>query len=96
MHLMIAGTAALALTACTIAESDPGVPRLEGSCRNEPLAQFIGQTASADLGSRMLSVSGARVIRWVPKGGMVTMDFSPSRLTVQLDEANRVKTANCG
>ena len=96
MHLLTASAAILALTACTIAESDPvpGIP--EGSCRTEPLGQFIGQPASQDLGARMLSASGARIIRWVPKGGVVTMDFSPSRLTVQLDAANRVEAANCG
>ena len=96
MQLLIVTAAAFALAACTIAESDPvpGVP--EGSCRSEPLGQFIGQPASQDLGARMLAASGARIIRWVPKGGVVTMDFSPSRLTVQLDAANRVETANCG
>ena len=96
MHLLIAGTAALALAACTIAESEPVSGMPGGNCRNEPLAQFIGQPASQDLGARMLSASGARIIRWVPKGGMVTMDFSPNRLTVQLDAANRVETASCG
>lgn len=96
MHLLIAGVAIMALTACTIAESDPVSGPPQGSCRSEPLAQFIGQPASQDLGARMLSASGARIIRWVPKGGMVTMDFSPNRLTVQLDSNNRVETANCG
>jgi hypothetical protein len=96
MQLFIAGAAVFALTACTIVESDP-VPSLpEGNCRSEALSQFIGQPASQELGARMLSASGARIIRWVPKGGMVTMDFSPNRLTVQLDGANRVETANCG
>jgi hypothetical protein len=96
MHVLIAGSAALALAACTIAESDPVAGMPEGSCRNEPLAQFIGQSATPDLGAKMLSASGARLLRWVPKGGMVTMDFNPSRLTVQLDAANRVETARCG
>jgi hypothetical protein len=44
----------------------------------------------------MLRASGARIIRWVPLGGAVTMDFSPVRLTVQLDANNRVQSANCG
>lgn len=97
MHLLIAGpAAALALTACTIAESDPVVGLPQANCRSEPLAQFIGQAATADLGARMLSASAARIIRWVPQGGVVTMDFNPARITVQLDEANRVKTASCG
>lgn len=96
MRALILAVAALPLLACTIAESDPvdGLP--QGNCRNEPLAQFVGQAASEDLGARMMRASGARILRWVPKGGVITMDFSPDRLTVQLDGANRVETARCG
>ena len=91
--------ALLPLAACTIATSDATAdspPDMAAACRREPLAQFIGQPASQELGARMLRASGARIIRWVPKGGMVTMDFSPHRLTVQLDGSNRVEAANCG
>ena len=97
MRVYLAAVGLVPLMACTIAQSDataPGEPI--GTCRSEPLAQFVGQTASAELGSRMLRASGARIIRWVPKGGVVTMDFNPSRLTVQLDGANRVERASCG
>ena len=97
MRLVLATSVLAALSACTIAQSDAtAVGPVPGTCRREALAQFIGQPASQDLGTRMLAASGARIIRWVPKGGAVTMDFSPSRLTVQLDGANRVETANCG
>lgn len=99
MRRTIAVLAVLPMAACTIATSDqtagPG-SEPSGTCRSEPLAQFVGQSASQDLGARMLSASGAKTIRWVPKGGVVTMDFSPSRLTVQLDGSNRVESANCG
>jgi hypothetical protein len=44
----------------------------------------------------MLRESGARTIRWVPKGGIITMEFSPDRLTVMLDGSNRVEAARCG
>ena len=44
----------------------------------------------------MLAASGARIIRWVPKGGVVTMDFSPDRLTVQLDAPTASRRASCG
>ena len=86
----------LPLAGCTIAESRPadGIPA--GGCRNEPLEQFIGQPATEELGGRMMQASGARILRWVPKGGVVTMDFSPDRLTIQLDGSNRVETARCG
>lgn len=91
--------ALLPLAACTVATSnataDP-VPAAPDSCRNESLAQFTGQPASQELGERMLRASGARIIRWVPKGSVVTMEFSPERVTVLLDGSNRVERASCG
>jgi Peptidase inhibitor I78 family len=95
----LAALAILPLAACTIATSDAtadGPAHPEGTCRNEALGQFTGRTASQDLGARMLRASGARIIRWVPKGGVVTMDFSPERITVLLDGSNRVDRASCG
>lgn len=97
MRLALAIIAMIPLAACSIAQSDataPGEP--VGTCRGDNLGQFIGQPASQDLGERMLRTSGAKIIRWVPKGGVITMDFSPNRLTVQLDGSNRVERANCG
>ena len=64
--------------------------------QSDALNSFLGQPASAELGARMMAAARARVLRWVPHGGAVTMDFSPSRLTVQLDPQNRVQSANCG
>jgi hypothetical protein len=89
----------LPLAACTMAQSNATadtLPPVPAECRNEVLAQFVGQPASQELGARMLAASGARTIRWVPKGGAVTMDFNPHRLTVQLDGSNRVERASCG
>jgi hypothetical protein len=91
--------ALLPLAACTIATSDATAdnpPPAPATCRDETLSQFIGQPATQDLGDRMLKASGARIIRWVPKGGVITMEFSPERLTIQLDGSNRVESANCG
>jgi hypothetical protein len=66
-------------------------------CSNAGLAQFVGQPASADVGAEMLRVSGARTIRWVRIGEMITMDFVPERLTVRLGPGNRFITqASCG
>ena len=89
----------LPLAACTVAQSNAtadGLPPPPAQCQNEVLAQFVGQVATQDLGRRMLAASRARTIRWVPEGGMVTMDYSPHRLTVFLDRSNRVERASCG
>lgn len=90
--------ALLPLAACTIATSDATAdspPAMPATCRNEALAQFTGQPASQELGERILRASGARTLRWVPKGGVVTMEFSPERITILLDGSNHVERAGC-
>lgn len=87
----------LPLAACTTAIAQPPMTAAPaGVCRGDALPSFTGQQATQELGSRMLAESGARIIRWVAKGMMVTMDYSDQRLTVYLDEANRVERASCG
>lgn len=96
-HLIMLGL--LPLAACTVAQSHDtadSMPPPLASCRNEALAQFAGQPASQQLGARMLAASGARVLRWVPKGAMVTMDYREDRITIYLDGSNRVERASCG
>ena len=86
----------LLLAACATAPADPVVAEPAETCRKEPLAGFVGQPATQALGARMLRETGARTLRWVPEGMMVTMDYRGDRLTVHLDAANRVERANCG
>lgn len=83
--------------ACATAVPEPAVvgagPFL---CRDFASAQFIGREATSALGAELQRASGARVIRWVQPGMMVTMEFREDRLTVRLDERNRVQSASCG
>ena len=97
MRNLVASLALLPLAACQIAQSDGTAPGpLPGTCRAAALDQFIGQPASTELGANMLKASGARTIRWVPKGGAVTMDYRGDRITVALDGDNKVMRASCG
>lgn len=85
------------LSGCAMAGSgEIGRSASEGRCRNEPLDQFAGQRADAALGARMLEVSDAKVLRWVPPDTAVTMDFRPDRLTVWYDESYIITKASCG
>lgn len=97
MCLLVSTVLLSPLAACAITQSDAtATSTAGGTCRPQPLAQFVGQPSSQELGARILAASGARVIRWVPKGGVVTMDYREDRVTVQLDGSNRVEHANCG
>lgn len=73
-----------------------GPPAMEGTCSNDPLQQFIGQKATAELGTRMLQVSGARTLRWGGPNMAMTMDFRPDRLTVSYDYDMIIERASCG
>jgi hypothetical protein len=99
MRFLITSFVLVPLGGCTIATSDATAdnpPPLATTCHADSLDQFTGQPASQELGERMLHASGARMLRWVPKGGAVTMDFRGDRLTIALDEGNKVERASCG
>jgi len=66
------------------------------TCRGDNLGQFAGRPATQDLGAEVLRVSGARNLRWVAHGMMVTMEFREDRVTVWLTADNRVDRAVCG
>jgi len=97
MRFLIANLGLLSLAACAVAQSDAtAVGPAPGICRGDALDQFTGQPASQELGRRMMLASGARTVRWVPKGSVVTMEFNAERVTVLLDGSNRVERASCG
>jgi hypothetical protein len=92
----LAAAAPLFLAACsTVPTARPAQP-VAGSCNAEGLANYVGREATAKTGGEIMRQSGARVVRWVPKGAMITMEFSADRVTINLDENNRVERINCG
>jgi len=60
------------------------------------LNSFIGQPASVELAARLMAGARAPKLRWVAFGQAVTMEYSASRLTVQLDAQNHVLSMTCG
>jgi hypothetical protein len=60
------------------------------------LDSFIGQTASTDLAARIMMASRAHDVRWVPYGGNAKLKRGANRVTVQLDQQNKVTSAVCG
>jgi len=88
----------MALAACSTAAQEPAVVG-SGSgyvCRQASYESFVGRVASSEVGAELLQASGARVIRWVQPGMMVTMDYREDRLTVRLDANNRITSVSCG
>jgi hypothetical protein len=87
----------LAASGCSTAPAIPVRGEVPGrGCQAAREAIFLGRPASAELGAEMIAATHAATIRWVPFGAMITMDYSPSRLTVRLDQQNRVVSLRCG
>ena len=92
----LAALATVLVAACSTVPSDGPAPLVAGSCRDEGLSTYIGQDATPETGGEVMRKSGARVLRWVPKGAMITMEFSADRVTIYLDANNKIERVNCG
>lgn len=97
--MLIAATAPL-LAACATAAAQSPYPNRSSAekfeCRNTALEQFRGQAPTADVASTILRASGAKNLRWVPHGTVVTMEYNSERVTVWLDAQSRIERVSCG
>ena len=66
------------------------------TCRLDLLKVLEGRPGSAVLAAQALQLSGARTVRWMHPGDMVTMDLQPGRLNIKLTRSNVVKSFACG
>ena len=97
MRALTAIGALLLGSACvSVVPPPPGPPPVAGSCNAARAQGLIGRAATPDLGAEALRLTGARALRWIPPGGMVTMDYSPDRLNIETDAQNRVRVIRCG
>ena len=66
------------------------------TCNAAGTGRFIGQPGTSETGAAVLRATNSATLRWAPPGYMLTMDFSPSRVTVRLDSAYKITAVNCG
>jgi hypothetical protein len=97
----IIGLSCLSLLAagCTTAPVVPG-PLPPGpapaACNAAAASWAMGEEARAGVLERATLDSGARTARVVEPGEVVTMEFSPDRLTIEVDGRNRIINLRCG
>ena len=90
------GAVPLLLAACA-AQQPPIHGETPGHiCRTEGSDQFIGQPGTSETGAAILRMTHSAILRWAPPGTMLTMDFSPSRVTVRLGPDGKITAINCG
>ncbi len=77
------------------AESEPQ-PGSGHRCDAASLGNLVGRAATRELGAEALRRSGARTLRWMRPGDIVTMEYREDRLNIRLDARNRVEGFTCG
>jgi hypothetical protein len=87
----------ISLSACAPGNSERiTLDQVGAACDDRALGSFVGQLPDAETARKLMGFSRSRTMRWVPHGGVVTMDYNPQRLTVQLDAQGRIASAKCG
>jgi hypothetical protein len=91
---------ALAASGCAVnPPADSAIPPHQdgttGTCDSTSIQQFVGREVTADVRTQMKQVSGAVIVRIVPPGVAITMEYSSQRLTVFTDASNRVERISC-
>lgn len=97
MRLLV--TALLPLTMACVpvpADGEPEPVGGSGRCDATSLGDLVGQPATQELGAEALRRSGARILRWIRPGDVVTMDYRVDRLNIHLDGHGRVDRLACG
>ena len=89
------------LAPALLAACAPQQPPMHGEvpgrvCQTGGTDQFMGQAGTSETGAAILRVSHSSILRWAPSGVMLTMDFSPSRVTVRLGPDGKISAINCG
>ncbi|MBX9897992.1 MAG: YceI family protein [Qipengyuania sp.] len=77
------------------AASDPPVATGDG-CGSAAAEDFIGRKDTPALRAEARRKIGHGRIRWLPPGTIVTQDFRPDRLNVDIDAGGIVVRARCG
>jgi hypothetical protein len=88
--------APLLIAACATAEPPVHGETPGHECRTIGTDQFIGQTATSEVGAAILRATHSAVLRWAPPGAALTMDYRADRVTVDLGPDNRITKLHCG
>jgi hypothetical protein len=100
LPVLLAGTLLMSACAEVPVMSDPPNTNPPGSepsgiCNATTLGWTTGKLADETLVHRAHGESGAKIVRVLRPGQMVTMEYSEFRLNIYVDANNRVERVSC-
>jgi Peptidase inhibitor I78 family len=86
---------ALSLPACATTPPAEGAAA-SATCNAAAARALVGRAATPELVARARRLTGARRVRSIHPGTMVTMDYSPDRLNIHIGPDDKVERFACG
>jgi hypothetical protein len=71
-------------------------PAPEALCNAQPAQAAVGQSSTASVVESARARSGARMVRILRPGQMVTKEFDTQRLNLEVDANGRILAVRCG
>lgn len=71
-------------------------PESANACGTGPAEAFVGRKDTPEMRSELARAIGHARIRWLPPGSVMTMDYRPDRLNVDLDAGGVITRVRCG
>ena len=97
MAALVAGCASHGPTpAPAPTQSQAQAPAPEALCNAQPAQAAVGQNSTASVVESARARSGARMVRILRPGQMVTKEFDTQRLNLEVDANGRILAARCG
>ena len=84
------------VTLCPAMVLAQSAPPGRAGCAADRARFAVGEVYTPDLAERARQAAGARLVRKIERGGAYTMDFSPDRLNVEVDQGGTVAGVECG
>ncbi|TFI60176.1 hypothetical protein E2493_00215 [Sphingomonas parva] len=66
------------------------------ACDATQVRHLIGRQQSEAVATEAMRLSGARALRWLRPGSVVTMDYRTDRLNIHVDGKGRITDLRCG
>lgn len=92
--------AILSLAACAMDHANPERPaqpsEAPSACNAQSAGFARGEVYTDELAQRARKSSGAKTVRALRPGQVVTMEYREDRLNLEVDESGRVKDVRCG
>ncbi len=78
------------------AEQVPAAETATGHCDASKVSAMVGKPHTPALAEEARKLSGAKTVRSIRPGDVVTMDYREDRLNLRIDGQGRVEGASCG